>query len=285
MIDVRDQVLLTQALRDFQPDAVIHFAGLKAVGESNEIPIDYYDNNVVGSLRLLAAMDQAGCTRIVFSSSATVYGEPQYLPYDEGHPLAPTNPYGRTKLMVEEIIRDWCRSKPQNSAALLRYFNPVGAHASGDIGEHPSGTPNNLMPFVAQVAVGRRPHLTIFGNDYETADGTGERDYIHVVDLARAHLAAIEYTSAHQGCDAFNIGAGSAYSVLQIVAAFEKASGREISYKVSERRAGDIATSVASVDKARTLLGWSSSHTLDDICQSCWNWQSKNPDGYRNDAA
>ena len=280
-IDIRDQDALTQILLDFQPDAVIHFAGLKAVGESNEIPIDYYDNNVVGSLRLLAAMDQAGCTRIVFSSSATVYGEPQYLPYDEEHPLAPTNPYGRTKLMVEEIIRDWCLSKPQNSAALLRYFNPVGAHASGDIGEDPSGAPNNLMPFVAQVAVGRRPHLSVFGNDYATVDGTGERDYIHVVDLARAHLAAIDYTLVHEGCDAFNIGTGSAYSVLQIVAAFENASGLAIPYKVSGRRAGDIATSVARVDKAREILGWKSIHTLDDICQSSWNWQSKNPAGYR----
>lgn len=279
-IDIRDQSALAQILCDFQPDAVIHFAGLKAVGESNEIPLDYYDNNVVGSLRLLAAMDQAGCTRIVFSSSATVYGEPQYLPYDEGHPLAPTNPYGRTKLMVEDIIRDWCRSKPQNSAALLRYFNPVGAHASGDMGEDPRGTPNNLMPFVAQVAVGRRPHLSVFGRDYATADGTGERDYIHVVDLAQAHLAAIKYTLGHQGCDAFNIGTGSAYSVLQIVAAFEKASGRAIPYKVSGRRAGDIAISVARVDKAREILGWSSNHTLDDICQSSWNWQSKNPTGY-----
>jgi UDP-glucose 4-epimerase len=281
-VDIRDQDVLTQALCDFQPDAVIHFAGLKAVGESSEIPIDYYDNNVVGSLRLLAAMDQARCTRIVFSSSATVYGEPQYLPYDEEHPLAPTNPYGRTKLMVEEIIRDWCRSKSQNSAALLRYFNPVGAHASGDIGEDPRGTPNNLMPFVAQVAVGRRPHLSVFGNDYATVDGTGERDYIHVVDLARAHLAAIDYILAHQGCDTFNIGTGEAYSVLQIVDAFEKASGQKIPYKVSERRAGDIATSVARVDKARAKLGWTSSHTLDDICQSSWNWQSKNPAGYSN---
>ena len=281
-IDIRDQNALTETLCDFKPDAVIHFAGLKAVGESNEIPIDYYDNNVVGSLRLLAAMDKAGCTRIVFSSSATVYGEPLYLPYDEDHPLAPTNPYGRTKLMVEEIIRDWCRSNPQNSASLLRYFNPVGAHASGDIGEDPSGTPNNLMPFVTQVAVGRRPHLSIFGNDYATADGTGERDYIHVVDLARAHLAAIDYILAHQGCDVFNIGTGEAYSVLQIVEAFEKASGQKIPYKVSERRAGDIATSVARVDKARAKLGWTSNHTLDDICRSSWNWQSKNPAGYRD---
>jgi UDP-glucose 4-epimerase len=187
--------------------------------------------------------------------------------------------------MVEEIIRDWCRSKPQNSAALLRYFNPVGAHASGDIGEDPRGTPNNLMPFVAQVAVGRRPHLSVFGNDYATADGTGERDYIHVVDLARAHLAAIDYASKNQGCEAFNIGTGSAYSVLQIVDAFERASGRAVPYQVSKRRAGDIATSVARVDKARDTLGWTSGHTLDDICQSSWNWQSRNPEGYGVDEA
>lgn len=282
-LDIRDQDNLSKALQDFRPDIVVHFAGLKAVGESNEIPIEYYDNNVVGSLRLLTAMDQAGCRKIVFSSSATVYGEPHYLPYDEGHPLAPTNPYGRTKLMVEEIIRDWCAADAGRSAALLRYFNPVGAHTSGDIGEDSNGTPNNLMPFVSQVAVGRRPHLNVFGGDYDTPDGTGQRDYIHVVDLARAHLAAITYTLNSQGCEAFNIGTGSAYSVLQIVKAFEKASGHSIPFQIAPRRQGDIASSVASVEKARTLLGWSATHSLDDICQSTWNWQSRNPLGYRND--
>lgn len=245
-LDIRDQAGLARAMLDFRPDVVVHFAGLKAVGESSQIPVDYYDNNVTGSLRLLAAMDQVDCKRIVFSPSATVYGEAQYLPYDESHPLVPTNPYGRSKLMAEEIIRDWCAAGGGKSAALLRYFNPVGAHVSGDIGEDPSGTPNNLMPFVAQVAVGRRERLAVFGGDYETADGTGERDYIHVVDLARAHLAAINYANADLGCEAFNIGTGAAYSVLQIIRAFEEASGREVPFEVAGRRAGDVAARAVS---------------------------------------
>jgi UDP-glucose 4-epimerase len=263
-----------------KPDVVIHFAGLKAVGESSAIPIEYYDNNVVGSLRLLSAMDKAGCKRIIFSSSATVYGESEYLPYDELHPLSPTNPYGRTKLMVEEIIRDWCSTDFNKSAALLRYFNPVGAHASGDIGEDPRGIPNNLMPYLAQVAVGRRKSLSVFGDDYPTSDGTGERDYIHVVDLARAHIAAADYAMSNLGCEAFNIGTGSAYSVLQILNAFQEASGRNIPFEVTPRRKGDIATSVAGVAKAKEKLGWSASLSLKDICQSSWIWQSRNPSGY-----
>jgi len=280
-VDMRDQSVLTAALQDFRPDAVVHFAGLKAVGESNEVPLDYYDNNVVGSLRLLAAMEVAGCNRIVFSSSATVYGEPQYLPYDEAHSLSPTNPYGRTKFMVEEIIRDWCAANASRSAALLRYFNPVGAHASGDIGEDPSGIPNNLMPFVTQVAVGRRDCVNVFGDDYDTDDGTGERDYIHVVDLARAHLAAINYAAENRGCEAFNVGTGSALSVIQIIKGMERASGLTIPYTIAPRRRGDIARSVASVAKVQSILGWKATHSLDDICQSSWNWQSKNPQGYR----
>ena len=279
-IDIRDEVPLHDKLAEFRPDVVVHFAGLKAVGESNELPLAYYDNNVVGSVRLLAAMDAAGCKRIVFSSSATVYGEPCYLPYDEKHPLAPTNPYGRTKLMVEQIIADWCATAPDKSAALLRYFNPVGAHESGDIGEDPSGIPNNLMPFVAQVAVGRRPHVSVFGNDYATSDGTGERDYIHVVDLARAHIAAINYVMGHTGCEPFNIGTGSANSVLQIIRAFEQASGRAIPYEIVSRRQGDVAASVAAVDNAHERLGWKADYSLDQICQSSWNWQSRNPNGY-----
>lgn len=279
-VDIRNQDRLTEALASFQPDAVIHFAGLKAVGESNELPLDYYDNNVVGSLRLLSAMSSVGCNRIVFSSSATVYGEPVYLPFDEAHPCRPTNPYGRTKYMVEQIIEDWCRVRPSASAALLRYFNPVGAHASADIGENPTGIPNNLLPFVAQVAVGRRERLSIFGADYATKDGTGERDYIHVVDLAKAHLAAVEFINLRTGCEAFNVGTGSATSVLQIVNAFESASGQQIPFQIVGRRPGDIATSVASVAKATAKLNWCAKHTLEDICRSSWAWQSKNPDGY-----
>jgi UDP-glucose 4-epimerase len=280
-VDIRNEGRLTDALASFNPDAVIHFAGLKAVGESNELPLDYYDNNVVGSLRLLSAMDSVGCNRIVFSSSATVYGEPVYLPFDEAHPCAPTNPYGRSKYMVEQIIEDWCKARPLASAALLRYFNPVGAHASGDIGEDPTGTPNNLMPFVAQVAVGRRERLSVFGADYETADGTGERDYIHVVDLARAHLAAVEFIEAQSGCEAFNIGTGSAKSVLEIVKEFEAASGQNIPFQIVGRRPGDIGTSVAGVAKATDKLNWCAEHSLEDICRSSWDWQSKNPNGYQ----
>jgi UDP-glucose 4-epimerase len=280
-VDIRDERRLTDALASFNPDAVIHFAGLKAVGESNELPLDYYDNNVVGSLRLLSAMDNVGCNRIVFSSSATVYGEPAYLPFDEVHPCAPTNPYGRTKYIVEQIITDWCRSRPLASAALLRYFNPVGAHASGDIGEDPAGTPNNLLPFVAQVAVGRREYLSVFGADYDTGDGTGERDYIHVVDLARAHVAAVEFVKAHSGCEAFNVGTGSATSVLQIIKAFEVASGQQIPIQIASRRPGDIATSLADVGKASAKLNWRAVHSLEDICKSSWDWQSKNPNGYK----
>lgn len=280
-LDIRNKIKLTEALIAFKPDVVIHFAGLKAVGESHIHPLEYYENNVSGTLSLLSAMDEAECARIVFSSSATVYGEPVYLPYDEDHPLMPTNPYGRTKLMVEEIIKDWSQTNPTKSAVLLRYFNPVGAHPSGQIGEDPSGIPNNLMPFVAQVAVGRRPHLSIFGDDYNTVDGTGERDYIHVVDLAHAHLAAVDFVIDNPGCNAFNIGTGVSYSVLQIIAAFEEASGRQIPYKISERRNGDIAVSVASAAKAHALLDWKSELSLPEICKSIWNWQSKNPFGYK----
>ncbi|MCZ8320933.1 MAG: UDP-glucose 4-epimerase GalE [Novosphingobium sp.] len=281
-IDIRDKDKLIRSLGQFRPDVVVHFAGLKAVGESNQKPLEYYDNNVTGSLNLLAAMDAAGCRRVVFSSSATVYGEPSYLPYDESHPLAPTNPYGRTKMMVENIVRDWCAVGADKSAALLRYFNPVGAHPSGDIGEDPNGTPNNLMPFVSQVAVGRRARVNVFGGDYPTLDGTGQRDYIHVVDLARAHLAAIGYVGVNLGCEVFNIGTGSAYSVLQIIKAFEIASQKEIPFEVIQRRQGDIATSVASIEKATRLLNWTATHTLVDICQSTWKWQSRNPRGYDN---
>lgn len=280
-IDVRDGAKLAKVMADFAPHAVIHFAGLKAVGASLEAPLDYYENNVLGTLRLLQAMDSTGCNKIAFSSSATVYGEPQYLPYDEAHPCKPANTYGRTKLMAEHVIADWCGATAGASAALLRYFNPVGAHPSGEIGEDPNGTPDNLMPFIAQVAVGRRPHLNVFGDDYGTRDGTGERDYIHVLDLARAHVAAIDFVATTVGCEAFNIGTGKAYSVMEMVKGFEAASSREIPVHVGPRRAGDLASYYADASKANDRLGWRAELGLDEICRSAWAWQSHNPDGYR----
>lgn len=278
-IDVRDPVALQKVLEEFPPDVVIHFAGLKAVETSVQKPLEYYDNNVVGTLRLLQAMDAVGCDKIVFSSSATVYGDAAYLPYDEDHPLAPTNPYGQTKLAAEDIIRDWCAAKKSASGVLLRYFNPVGAHASGDIGEDPNGVPANLMPYIAQVAIGRRAYLRVFGNDYSTRDGTGERDYIHVVDLAQAHVRAIEYAASSTGCEAINVGTGHGITVLEMVEAFAKACQREVPYQIVDRRPGDVARSVASVEKARQLLGWTAQLGLDEMCQTAWTWQSSNPNG------
>lgn len=281
--DICDGDALTAALTGFRPDAVVHFAGLKAVGESNAVPLRYYQTNVTGSMNLLAAMDAAACRRIVFSSSATVYGEAQYLPFDEEHPVGPTNPYGRTKAMVEEVIRDWTLATPGSSAVLLRYFNPVGAHESGRIGEDPRDIPNNLMPFVAQVAVGRRAKLSIFGDDYDTRDGTGERDYIHVVDLADAHLAAIEYSAGADGCQAINVGTGNGITVRELVAAYERACGRPLPVEIAPRRPGDVASSYARTDKAADLLGWRAKLDVDAMCTSSWHWQSQNPNGYEGD--
>ena len=278
--DIRDDRALARSFADFRPQAVIHFAGLKAVGESAEVPLKYYEHNVQGTISLLKAMENSDCRKIVFSSSATVYGEPVYLPYDEQHPCAPTNAYGRTKYFVEEILKDWVRTDGRNSAVLLRYFNPVGAHSSGRIGEDPNDIPNNLMPFVSQVAIGRRPKLRIFGNDYDTPDGTGLRDYIHVADLARAHVAAVDYAAGNAGVEAFNIGTGNGATVLEVVKAFEAASGRPVPFEFVPRRAGDIAASVADPAKARTLLHWQARFTLKDMCESSWEWQSKNPNGY-----
>ncbi|WP_374525863.1 UDP-glucose 4-epimerase GalE [Sphingopyxis sp.] len=278
--DICDEEALARAVADFAPDAVIHFAGLKAVGESNDIPLRYYRTNVTGSMNLLGAMDAAGCGRIVFSSSATVYGEAQYLPFDEVHPVAPTNPYGRTKAMAEQVIRDWTLTTPGASAVLLRYFNPVGAHESGRIGEDPQGIPNNLMPFVAQVAVGRRERLSIFGDDYDTRDGTGERDYIHVVDLAAAHLAALEFSGGVEGCEAINVGTGTSITVRELVDAYARACGRPIPFDIVPRRPGDVASSYAATDKAERLLGWKPKFDLDAMCLSSWRWQSDNPDGF-----
>jgi UDP-glucose 4-epimerase len=283
--DIRSAAALDAALADFRPDAVIHFAGLKAVGESSEQPLLYYDNNVAGSAQLLAAMERAGCRRIVFSSSATVYGEPQFLPFDESHPIAPTNPYGHTKAMVEQMIADWAQADSGASAALLRYFNPVGAHESGQIGEDPQGIPNNLMPFVAQVAVGRRPFLSIYGDDYATRDGTGERDYIHVEDLASAHLAALDHVMRTTGCEAINIGTGTGVTVRELVAAYEQASGHPIAAQVVARRPGDVASSYAATTKAYELLGWQAVRDVAAMCSSSWKWQAANPDGYASAAA
>ena len=278
--DIRDADSLNQAFSGFKPNAVIHFAGLKAVGESVEKPLAYYENNVNGSVELLKAMDKYDCTRIVFSSSATVYGEPQYLPLDENHPVAPVNPYGQTKLMVENILQDWAQNG--RGACALRYFNPVGAHVSGRIGEDPQGVPNNLMPYIAQVAVGMREKLQIFGDDYETRDGTGERDYIHVTDLAKAHLAALNALENPNGFEVFNIGTGSGATVKELLEAYKKASGQEIAVEIVERRPGDIASSVASPIKANERLNWTASLSINDATSSSWQWQSQNPKGYRS---
>ncbi|AXS80148.1 UDP-glucose 4-epimerase GalE [Dechloromonas sp. HYN0024] len=278
--DVRDQDALASALRKFECQAVIHFAGLKAVGESVENPLDYYDNNVIGTHRLLSAMRDCDVKTLVFSSSATVYGEPQQLPLMENHPLSATNPYGRTKLVIEDMLRDLYRADPSWRIAILRYFNPVGAHASGMIGEDPQGIPNNLMPFVAQVAVGRREKLKIWGNDYPTPDGTGVRDYIHVVDLALGHLKALERLNEAQ-CFEVNLGTGTGYSVRDVISAFEKASGRSVPYELAPRRSGDVASCYADPALAAAVLDWRAERNIDAMCVDAWRWQSNNPNGFR----
>jgi UDP-glucose 4-epimerase len=277
-VDIRDASKLVDIFRSFRPDAVIHFAGLKAVGESNTIPAKYYGVNVAGSINVIEAMEDVGCRRLVFSSSATVYGDPQYLPIDEGHPLSATNPYGRSKLQVEDILRDQARARPDWAIAILRYFNPVGAHSSALIGESPVGIPNNLMPYVAQVAAGLRPRLQVFGDDYETADGTGVRDYIHVCDLARAHMAAIDWTVGKTGAREFNLGVGQGTSVLQMIESFSKASGRDIPYDVAARRTGDVAACFADPSRALSELGWRAHLGIDDMCGSGWAWQERSMD-------
>lgn len=281
--DIRDQAALVTALRESGAKAVIHFAGLKAVGESVQQPLSYYDNNVVGSLHLLEAMGSCGVKTLVFSSSATVYGDPQRLPLTEDHPLCAINPYGQTKLTVEHILQDLQRSDPSWRIGILRYFNPVGAHTSGLIGEDPQGTPNNLMPFVAQVAIGLRPRLNVFGDDYPTTDGTGVRDYIHVVDLAIGHLKALETLGRSTGSDAcltVNLGTGTGYSVLEIVRTFEQASGKRVVYTIAPRRPGDVGACYADPSKAAALLGWRAERGLADMCIDTWRWQSLNPHGF-----
>ncbi|PYE86419.1 UDP-glucose 4-epimerase GalE [Phyllobacterium leguminum] len=277
--DIRDQAFLEDVLRRHGCTAVIHFAGLKAVGESSEKPLHYYDYNVVGTLRLLQAMQAANVRKLVFSSSATVYGEPQKLPLEEKHPLSATNPYGRTKLVIEEMLRDFHQSDPSWHIGILRYFNPVGAHESGLIGEDPKGIPNNLMPIIAQVAGGRREKLKVWGNDYPTPDGTGIRDYIHVVDLARGHLKALEKLDEPQ-CFAVNLGTGQGYSVIDVIKAFEHVSNRQIAYEIAPRRAGDVAICYSDPAHAKDFLGWSATKGLREMCQDMWNWQAKNPNGY-----
>ncbi|NPA29436.1 MAG: UDP-glucose 4-epimerase GalE [Epsilonproteobacteria bacterium] len=275
--DIRDKTALLSAMEGCS--AVIHFAGLKAVGESVQKPLAYYDNNVCGTVTLLEAMRQKGIKTLVFSSSATVYGDPQYLPLDEKHPLSATNPYGRTKLMIEEILRDLFVAEPTWRMAILRYFNPVGAHESGLIGEDPRDIPNNLMPYVSQVAVGRLEYLRVFGGDYPTKDGTGVRDYIHVVDLAKGHVAALKALQKPM-CEAINLGTGNGYSVLEVVKAFEEASGRPVPYRIVDRRPGDVAACYADPAKAKELLGWEARYDMRRMCEDAWRWQSNNPQGY-----
>ncbi|MES2537662.1 MAG: UDP-glucose 4-epimerase GalE [Pseudomonadota bacterium] len=279
--DVRERSSLDAILRAHPIDAAIHFAGLKAVGESVAKPLLYFDNNVTGTVVLLQALADAGVKRFVFSSSATVYGDPESLPLKESARLSVTNPYGRSKLMVEEILEDLRLADAEWNLGVLRYFNPVGAHESGTIGEDPADVPNNLMPFVAQVAGGRRPTLSIFGNDYPTVDGTGVRDYIHVVDLARGHVAALNRLFSTHGSYTVNLGTGRGYSVMQLVKAFEAASGCTIQYEIGPRRPGDIASCYAAPDAARELLGWVAEKTLDEMCADHWRWQRQNPQGYR----
>ncbi len=281
-IDLLDQGA-TEAVFADNPDveAVIHFAGLKAVGESVAMPLRYYHNNITGTLHLCQAMEKHGVRNIVFSSSATVYGDPASVPITEEFPLlACTNPYGRTKAMIEDILRDLHRADPTWNVALLRYFNPVGAHPSGRIGEDPNGIPNNLMPYIAQVAVGRLKELAVFGDDYPTPDGTGVRDYIHVVDLALGHLRALEKLDQEPGVVTYNLGTGRGYSVLEMIHAFEKASGRPVPYRIAPRREGDIAQCWADPSLAGQELGWRATRGLDEMCADTWRWQSNNPDGY-----
>lgn len=278
--DIRDRQALDRIFAEHRPSAVIHFAGLKAVGESVEKPLDYYQNNVAGTAVLCQAMATAGCKRIVFSSSATVYGDPATLPIREDFPTGASNPYGRTKLFIEEMLRDLYVSDPEWRIAILRYFNPIGAHPSGRIGENPNGLPNNLFPFITQVAVGKRVQLSVFGSDYATIDGTGVRDYIHVVDLALGHLKAIDRLDRKAGLVCVNLGTGQGYSVLQMVKAFERINGQKVAYQIVNRRAGDIAACYADPSAAVAELNWKAERGLDEMCRDGWNWQRQNPDGY-----
>ncbi|EFA80212.1 UDP-glucose 4-epimerase [Heterostelium album PN500] len=280
-MDILDEPAMDRLFSTRSIKRVIHFAGLKAVGESTSVPLKYYDNNITGTVNLLKVMARHHCKQIVFSSSATVYGD-AVAPIREDSPLGATNPYGRTKLYIEGILEDLCSSDPEWNCVLLRYFNPVGAHPSGMIGEDPRDIPNNLMPYITQTAIGKRAQLSVFGNDYNTPDGTGVRDYIHVVDLAKGHISALRYLTENNrlGCVAFNLGTGRGYSVLEMIAAVEKASGVKVNYKIVERRKGDVATSFADPAKALSILGWKANYNQEDMCEHAWRWQSKNPNGY-----
>ena len=280
-LDIRDRESLNQMMEQNHFDACIHFAGLKAVGESVEKPWEYYENNIGGTLTLLDVMRRHGCKNIIFSSSATVYGDPAMIPITEACPKGNcTNPYGKTKSMLEEIMMDMQKADKEWNVVLLRYFNPIGAHPSGTIGENPNGIPNNLMPYITQVAVGKRPELGVFGNDYDTPDGTGVRDYIHVVDLAKGHVAALQAIERKCGCAIYNLGTGQGYSVLQLVKTFEKVNNIKIPYSIKPRRAGDIATCYSDPAKAEKELGWKAERGLEDMCRDSWNWQRNNPEGY-----
>jgi UDP-glucose 4-epimerase len=279
--DILDKAFLRDIFKRHRIDAVIHFAGLKAVGESVEQPLRYYENNVTGSLTLCQVMAEFDVKNLVFSSSATVYGDPAALPITEDFPTSATNPYGQSKLMVEHMLADLAKADPSWNIACLRYFNPVGAHESGLIGEDPNGIPNNLLPFIAQVAIGKRSHVNVFGNDYDTHDGTGVRDYIHVVDLALGHIKALEKITQGSGFVTYNLGTGQGYSVLEMINAFEVACGAKLAYEVVARRAGDIAACYAEPSKALNELGWQATHSLSDMVNSSWKWQSQNPNGYK----
>lgn len=279
--DIRDRALLDRLFASYPIESVIHFAGLKAVGESMHKPLEYFDNNVGGSITLLEAMRDAKVKSMIFSSSATVYGDPGTPAFVETMPTGePSNPYGRTKLMIEQILKDTFRADEEWSVALLRYFNPVGAHESGDIGEDPQGIPNNLVPFISQVAVGRLEKLSVFGDDYDTPDGTCQRDYIHVMDLAAGHVKALAYMQGKRGVEVWNLGCGRGSSVLEVLHAYEKTAGKSIPYQIAPRRAGDLAAFWAVPDKAAKELGWKTQKTLDDMVRDTWHWQSKNPQGY-----
>ena len=279
--DILDRDALEEIFAKEEITACIHFAGLKAVGESVAMPWEYYQNNIAGTLVLVDVMRKHGCKNIIFSSSATVYGDPAIIPITEECPKGIcTNPYGWTKSMLEQILGDMQKADPEWNVILLRYFNPIGAHKSGTIGENPSGIPNNLMPYITQVAVGKLPQLGVFGDDYDTHDGTGVRDYIHVVDLAKGHVASIDYVMKHKGCDAFNLGTGVGYSVLDMVKAFEEANDLKLPYKIVDRRPGDLAVCYADPSRSLETLGWKAEKNLMDMCRDSWNWQSKNPNGY-----
>ena len=279
--DIRDAEGLRRIFKENSIEAVIHFAGLKAVGESVRIPLAYYENNVGGTVTLCQVMSEVGCKKMVFSSSATVYGMNNPSPLKEDMPTgAVTNPYGRTKYIIEEILKDLCKSDPEWTAICLRYFNPIGAHESGTIGEDPNGIPNNLMPYISQVAIGKLEKLSIFGDDYDTPDGTGIRDYIHVVDLAVGHVRALEYALKNTGVEAINLGTGVGYSVLDIVKAFEKVNGVKVPYVITARREGDVAVCYSDPSKAEMLLGWKAERGIEEMCRDTWNWQMKNPNGF-----